>query len=137
MLAISCKSVEFQKNPPFEVLKVSYNHWAGGQPGVSGINIKIDYKTEFNVVFDSIYFQSRKGTIDSYTEGNDTFIIGRISTSSPKTITPDNTTTSEQPKEKFPFKLAEDEAVLLYTHNSKTFYYKISNIEETDTKFFQ
>ncbi|WP_411895128.1 hypothetical protein [Winogradskyella sp. A2] len=137
MFAISCKSAEFQKNPPFEVIEASYNNWAGGQPGVSGINVRIHYRTAKQVTFDSIYFQSKKGIIDSYNEEGKTFIIGRINNPRTKIVAPDGVTKQENPEATIPFKLADDEAVLVYTYNTTTYFYKISKIEKTDDKFFQ
>jgi hypothetical protein len=137
MFAISCKSAEFQKNPPFEVLEASYNNWAGGQPGVSGINVRIHYRTSQEVTFDSIYFQSKKGIIDSYNEEGKAFIIGRINNSRPKVVAPDGAIKQKNPEAIIPFKLDDDEAVLVYTFNNTTYYYKVSKIKKTDDKFFQ
>ena len=132
---MSCKSIEFQESPPFQINYARYNQWTGGQPGVSGINVLIQYQSKQQVAFDSIFFQSKKGHIEYHTENGKNYLIGRISTSLPITVN-----LREDPKKKTEekplFQLEDHEAVLMYTYQNKTYYYKLSNLEKTDTLFF-
>ena len=136
VLANSCKSVEFQKKPPFEIQSALYTNWTGGRPGVSGINLLIHYKTDQEVVFDSIYFQSKAGHLEEYIKDGKDYLIGRISTSKPNDISVLQDK-EEQPEEKIPFELNDNEAVLVYRYQTKTFYYKLSSVEKSEDLFFQ
>ena len=136
MVVISCGSIDFQKNPPFKIANTSYHHWTGGQPGISGINILIKYQAESKVVFDSIFFQSKKGYIEYYTKDDQDYLIGRISTSKQvHTTLGDNK--EKETKTKSSFQLNDDEAVLRYTYQDKTYYYKLSGLEKTDNMHFE
>ena len=52
----TCKTLKFEKNPPFKITAATYNNWVGGQQGVSGIRVIIGYTTTEKIDFKSIFF---------------------------------------------------------------------------------
>ena len=122
--------------PPFEISEATYSYWTGGQPGVSGITILIRYDTDKTIQFDSIYFQSKTGYIENNIHDGKDYLIGRIDTSKPATPTI-NENSDKQPDQRFPFQLLQNEAVISYSYQNKSFYFKISNLKETDKIVFE
>jgi hypothetical protein len=139
----SCKSTKTDSNPPFTISGATYNYWVGGQPGVSGIRVIINYTTTEDISFDKIYFQKKEGTIDEYQKDGKTFIIGRINTSKREG---NELIMHADPKEEmknkppqgvtFPTGLKENDAMLVYTYKGKTYSFKVTDIKQTESDFY-
>lgn len=141
---MTCKSAKFDKNPPFKISGATYNNWTGGQPGVSGIRVIINFETKEDVQFDKIYFAKKEGTTELYERKGKVFLVGRIDTSNPKQrdltlhIDSKKEVKNELPKEetKIPFELKENEAIISYVYKGKTHYYKVENIQQTKADYY-
>ena len=147
LLALSfmtCKSIQFDQTPPFQIIEATYNTWIGGQPGVSGINVFINYTSTTTVAFDSIYFRNQGVRLESVSKNGKNSIAGYFSTSSGNS-TLDFILHKESKKEagnslpekKIPFVLKEHEAVISYKDGSNTKYYKITELKKSKTNFYQ
>ena len=138
----SCKSTKFDNNPPFKVTEATYNYWTGGQQGVSGIRIKINYEANSEISFDKVYFENKEGTIDKYSDDGKTYIVGNISTSKPRgddlvlDVDSKKEINNKLPEMKIPFELEKNEAIISYTYNGETKYFKLKNIKQTESKFY-
>lgn len=136
----TCKTTKTNGNPPFAISGATYNYWAGGQAGVSGIKVIINYTSDQEVTFDKIYFQKKEGTVENHKREGKTFLIGRISTSKLRgdrilDIDPKKEMNNKLP-EKIPFDLKEDEAVIIYTYKGESHHYKVTNIKKTKSDFY-
>jgi hypothetical protein len=125
------------KNPTFKVEKAFYNHWVGGQPGVSGMKLEIHLKDASEIIFDSLYFQEKITKVEVSQKEKFTQIIGHYSTSKrqKRDVILDADATKELENTvpnlgSFPFKLKENEAMLSYKKENKTVYFKIENIKK-------
>ena len=136
-----CKTMKFDKNPPFTITGATYNNWVGGQPGVSGIKVLIGYTSEKEIVFESVYFANKTTKAESATNEGKTYIVGNIDTSTrDKELTLHSDSKEELnnqlPEKKFPFELQENEAVVSYKDGDKTKYFKIENLKQTKTDYY-
>ncbi len=139
-----CKSVKFDKHPPFNVNGASFNNWFGGQPGVSGMKVIIAYDATTKIEFDSIFFANRKTKIELSKMKDKTYIIGHFNTSnvnSREDLILHKDTNKEMQNnipqlKKIPFELKENEAVISFIEGDKTKYVKIKNIKQTQTDFY-
>lgn len=137
-----CRTTKFDKNPPFTILKTTFNNWVGGQPGVSGTKVKVTYKSDTEVHFIDIYFNNRKTKVEQHTNTNQTYLVGHFSTSKREDLTIDINPNKEinntiPAKSKLPFEIKENEVVLSYKIRSKIKYFKITQVKKTDTDFYQ
>ena len=143
-LITQCKSTKFDKTPPFTITRATYHYWVGGMPGVSGVNVFIGYQTDKNITFDSIYFANKKVKAQTKLVKGKTYLIGYFNTStinSKEDLILHRNGKKEfgnKPpvKEKFPFKLKENEAVISFREKGKTKYYKVKNLQQTKTDFY-
>lgn len=137
-----CASTKFESTPPFKVTEATYNYWTGGQQGVSGIRIKINYEAYEDISFDKIYFEAKEGTIDKYDDKGKTYIVGNINTSKPRgddlvlDVDSKKEINNKLPETKIPFELEKDEAIIAFTHKGETRYFKLKNIKQTESKFY-
>ena len=140
ILVSSCHSIKIENRPPFNITEATYYSWTGGQPGVSGINIIMTHTPVQEVVFDSVYFRGMKGVIETYTSEKETYIIGRINTSkSMHSIISDGTSqiiesVSDQTEN---YGLKDNEALILYTFKNKKSYFKVSDLVNTQPKYYK
>lgn len=140
----TCKSVKLDQTPPFTTTEATYNYWTGGQQGVSGIRVIMNYKDAAEgVSFQKIYFQNKEGEIETYKREGKTFLIGHINTSTPREqdltldFDPNKELNNKPPKEeKIPFVLKENEAVIVYTYKGESHHFKVKNIKKTKSDFF-
>ena len=139
---MTCKSVNTESNPPFTINGSTYNYWVGGQPGVSGIRVIINYTSDQEVSFDKIYFQNKEGTIEKYEREGKIFLVGRINSSKPRNpdlvldVDPKKEMNNKIPDVKIPFELKENEAVIMYTYKGESHHFKVTNIKKTKTDFY-
>jgi len=140
-----CKSVKFDKHPPFKVTDAAFSNWVGGLPGVSGIKVIIAYKTDTDVAFDSIFFANRKTKVELQKMNDKLYLIGHFDTSTVTNkedlILHRNSNKELQNKvpnvNKLPFKLKENEAVISFKEGDKTKYVKVKKIKQTKSDFYQ
>ena len=131
-----CGSINFEINPPFEINSAAYFSWVGGQPGISGMNVKISYTSDKNIQFDSIYFRKRRAKLEVNIVKNQKMITGHFSTSSQKRefvmeLNPMKEMKNEIPDIiSFPFKLNESEAIISYKIKDKIKYFKIKKLKK-------
>lgn len=132
----NCGSVKFVKHPPFEISSAVYESWTGGQPGVQGTNVKINYTTNTFIEFDSIYFQNKVTKLQIKTATSGKLVIGYFNTSTRQNeLVLDENPIKEMHNpipeiKKFPFELNENEAVISYTIKGKLKYYKIKSLKK-------
>lgn len=142
-LITQCKTVQFDTHPPFKITKAIYKNWSGGQPGVSGTNVFINYTSENTIVFDSIYFKNKVTKIAFIKSENSKQIAGYFNTSTRKNediILHQNATKELKNKipktKKIPFELKQTEAVISYKEKGKTNYFKVT-LEKEKSDFYQ
>lgn len=129
-----CKSLQFKKQPPFKITSATYKDWVGGQPGISGIILKINYTSNLKIEFDRVYFRNKETQLESKKVKTDKLVVGYFNTSSLKKdfildANPTKELNNPVPKiKKIPFKLTENEAVISYKFNGKLEYYKIKSL---------
>ena len=122
------------QNPPFTMVEVYNQKWmAGVKEGGTGTNIyfKID-DIEPGTFINEIYFRN-KITKANHTSENQ--FIGYYKTQENRDVIMDSDPNKEAkniPPKPFPFKLAENEAVLSYIFKGKDYYFKVSNITEKE-----
>jgi len=139
-----CKSIKFDKNPPFKINGATFNNWVGGQPGVSGTRVMIGYTSEEKVAFESVYFNNRETKAALTTENGITYVIGHFSTSTVNNkedlvlhADGKKEINNTLPKEKkFPFKLKENEVVISFKEGKKIKYIKIEKIKKVASTFY-
>lgn len=144
-LTIQCKTRPFDTNPPFEITSATSTKWFGGQPGVSGVNVFIEYSVNKDIQFDSLYFSNKVVKIKYITTNNKQLLAGYFSTSTrnqKSDLTFHRNPINEKNNkvlqiQKFPFILKENEAVLSYIEGSNTKYFKITGIKKGKTPMYQ
>lgn len=137
-----CGSTNFEPSPPFEINSAAYFSWVGGQPGISGMNVKITYTSDKNIQFDSIYFRKKIVKLEVNISKDQKMIIGHFNTSSPNReivlqLDPMKEMKNEIPEIKiFPFELNENEAIISYRVSDKIKYFKIKTVKKGKRTFF-
>lgn len=141
-----CASVKMDNNHPFKIESATYNHVTGGVKGsYNSTNLIINFTAKEAVDFQKVYFQNKITNAVIEQNGDKQYIAARYKTSSndrkdiilhadPKQEfgnTPNN------PVEKFPFELKENEAMISYAIGEKIHYVKVENIVKKDKVFMQ
>ncbi|WP_369048021.1 hypothetical protein [Tenacibaculum sp. UWU-22] len=139
-----CKSLLFEKKPPFTINQATYSNYVGGIPGTSGTWIRLAYQSNQKIKFDSIYFRDKQTKVELQTIKGTNYVSGHFNTNSFKNNLILHNNGKKEYGNKLPeikkkprFKLAKNEAVISYTENGKTKYIKIKNVQETDTKLYK
>lgn len=142
-LLCQCKSnqIKFQDKPDFQIIKSYYQDFIGGQPGNSGTLVFLTVTTSTELMPDSLYFQNRVAVIESQTKENQKLWTARFQKTTLNEINlkeNQNTNLSAEVPEMdaFPFKLQNDEAILLYHQNNTAYYYKLKGLIQKETIFF-
>lgn len=140
---VTCKSISLDTKPPFKIKEASYKSWVGGQPGVHGINVYINYTSKTAIDFDSIYFRNKTVKLETKKQKERKILIGYFNTSTinskedlllhKEASNSDSTKELEVP---FPFILKENEAVIRYTIANVVKYYKVSNLKKEASDFY-
>ena len=140
---VTCKSISLDTKPPFKITEASYKSWVGGQPGVHGINVYINYTSKTAIDFDSIYFRNKTVKLETKKQKERKILIGYFNTSTinskedlllqKEAPNSDSTKELEVP---FPFILKENEAVIRYTIANVVKYYKVSNLKKEASDFY-
>lgn len=138
---MSCKTVKFEKNPPFQVTGATYNNWVGGQQGVSGMKVIIGYTASENVSFNKIIFYNKEASTEIREKDGKTYVVAFFDTSTRKGADlimdkdPKKEMQNTIPKKPL-FELKENEAVIVYTVGETLKYVKVENIKRTETDFY-
>jgi hypothetical protein len=139
-----CKTMKFDKTPPFKITEATYTHWVGGQPGVSGTRIEIRFETNPESAFDSIFFQNKSTKLQRREFKEKVFLTANFNTSKVNSKA-DLILHSDAKEEvgnklpemkKTPFELKENEAVISYIENGKTKYYKILELKKGKANYY-
>ena len=133
----SCKakkeSVVFTQSIPFTVENTYSQKWvAGVRGGGSGLNIHTTINNISEGVIMKEFFFRKKVTEVKVSKNN---LFSGYYKNDENTLIMDSDTQKEvvnTPPKKSPFQLEDNEAVLSYDFNNKTYYHKISNIVEKD-----
>lgn len=139
---LQCGSINCERNPPFEINSAAYFSWVGGQPGISGMKVKISYTSDKNIQFDSIYFRKRSAKLEVSNTKDQKMITGHFNTSSQKRVfvmelNPVKEMKNEIPNiTSFPFKLNENEAIISYKIKDKKKYFKIKTVKKGERILF-
>ncbi|OSY88981.1 hypothetical protein WH52_04780 [Tenacibaculum holothuriorum] len=131
-----CKSVKFDTQPPFKIQSAHAIRMVGGMPGNSSIQLKIAYTSNDEVSFQELFYQNKKTKVFTGAEKKQKLVTGTFNTSTVNDKNdlilhndPTRELKNKAPEEKFPFQLKENEAVISYVKNNKTYYFKIEDIK--------
>ena len=140
----SCSSAQkIKTTTPFTMGEVTSQSWvAGVEGGGSGINVFIPVSgLNDKTALKNLYYNGKVVKLEKNAQNGKTVYIGRYKTAAnqPKEIVIDANTkkeygnkVEETSKDKIPFELEEDEAMLEFSVNGKVSYYKIANIKKVN-----
>lgn len=121
---------ELQKQAPAQFQNVYYTNSENG----INLHIPVTVIQDKRVSLDSVYFRGMRSSLvqdnvqkNLYTASFNTADGMKIMSSDPAE---ESKNTPPQKPEKAPFKIADDEAVLVFKEEGKTNYYKLTGIEE-------
>ncbi len=119
---------ELQERAPAQFQDIYYTE---GENGLD-LYIPVAVIQENRVSMDSVYFRGMKSALVRDSEQTNLF-IANFSTGAMDIMSIDpaeeNKNRIPQRTEKVPFEIQDDEAVLVFTQNNKTKYYKLTGIE--------
>jgi hypothetical protein len=124
----------FQKQFPEEITVTNYQKWVGGRRETgSGIVFFLQLKNELpsNIVLKKIYFEKSVANFEAQSGGAYAASLNRKPVDLENVSDDNQGSTSKQivtPK----FELKPNEAILEYTIDQKTMYYKVTNIVEKE-----
>lgn len=126
-------SLAFTQNTPFTIENTYSQKWvAGVKGGGSGLNLYVSINNiSEGVIMKEFYFRDQ---ITDVKASKNNLFIGYYKNNENNMIM-DSDSKKEAvntPPVKSPFQLENNEAVLSYEFNNKTYYHKISSIEEKD-----
>lgn len=128
------KAISFENTPPFTISEIYTQDWvAGVQEGGSGTNMHITFNeiTE-GIQIEQIYF--RKKSVAAIQKPNlKSTYMGYFKNEPKRDIVMDENPVKESkntPPDVFPFDLKVNEAVISYSSNGDSKYFRISNILE-------
>ena len=137
-----CSSAQkLQKEAPTTFGEVYFQKWVSGMAqGPSGINIFIEVKND-NMQLDSVYFRGKVAKLD-IDKSNKLLYVGRFISKSTekrdiimhKDATEEYGNKAPEISAKIPFELAPFECVISYKVNGKTKYFKLTDLEEKESK---
>ena len=76
----TCNSLKLEKNPVFKIIGGTYNNWVGGQPGISGIRMVIEYESAKKIDFKGIYFSNKYTKAELKQEKNKMYVVAHFDT---------------------------------------------------------
>lgn len=134
LLFMNCASHQIEQQPPFKIISATYSNLANGIK-----TIHINYSSEKNVAFDSIFYNNQKTKVSFKNQENEKVVFGQFKNdnldglqdlqmegNSKKEFGNKPTTK----KEKMPFMLKDNEAIISYKEEGKIKYYKIENLSK-------
>lgn len=125
--------VEFQENPPFDLINSYYQDWvAGVKEGGSGTNFHLRFQTmEPEVQLQDIYFQGNVVPLERKMTSAIAYVGYLKNKANSRDIIMDSDPIKETvntPPKKIPFPLEDTDAVISYIYKGSLQYYKIENI---------
>jgi hypothetical protein len=136
-IAQNCNRISISENSPFAIESVTFQKWMGGQERTgSGTNFEIKFKAPLpqNCKLQKAYFQNQEATFE---QQNPTIFVAHFHQKPKKDLVLDSdskkeygNTAPEISEEKFD--LQPNEAVLEYSKDNKTYFFKIKNIPEKE-----
>jgi len=126
------------QNTPFTIEDIYSQNWvAGVKGGGSGTSIYITIKNiEPGTIINEIYFRNKIVKVEKSTQN---VFIGYFNTKNNRDVIMDSNAVKEaenSPPKRFPFKLAENEAVLSYIFKGKEYFCKVSKIAKKKIQAF-
>ncbi|WP_029036338.1 hypothetical protein [Salinimicrobium xinjiangense] len=133
---------QLQENPPKVVQQPYYSTWTGGVKAAgSGFNLFIPVEKGSEIVLDTVYFRGKKGMLEK-DPSNENLYVARFKTASAEHDR--DFVMHEDPRmeygnkppairERIPFELKEGEAVVHYTKNGKSKYFRLTDIQKKDS----
>lgn len=125
MLFISCASKKkIQNNFPQKIAQIYFQQWIGGQELTgSGIYFYVQFEKPLNkeIQLEKIYFRENEAVLKQENETNYKANFFQKNET-------ENTSKINIPT----FYLTENQAILIYTINQKSFYFKIENIKQKE-----
>ena len=125
-----------QISHPFKVVEATSNTWVGGQPGVKGIKINVAIDNP-EIQLDSVYFRNMKSKMKKDNNSSTNLFVGFFTFPNTKRdyILHENAKEEYGNKApdvtlKIPYELKKNEAMISYTYNGTTQFYKIEKVEE-------
>jgi hypothetical protein len=136
-LAQNCNQKNISENAPFAIESVTFQKWIGGQELTgSGINFEIKFKDKLpeNCKLQKVYFQNQEANFE---EQNTTTFVAHFYQKPKQDLVLDADPKKEYGNaapeiQKSKFSLQANEAVLEYTKDSKTYFFKIKDIPEKE-----
>ncbi|WP_456422706.1 hypothetical protein [Lutibacter sp.] len=132
----------FKKNPPFKVVKATYNSWVGGQPGVRGITIYITIDNP-KINLDTVFFREMKTKFKKDFSATSNTFVGSFTLHNKehdfildKNSIKEFRNTPSKTSLNIPFKLENNEAVVSYFFKEKKYYFKVTNIIEVKAMLY-
>lgn len=138
----SCNSNKgvLQENPPFKVTEASFQKWHGGtQEAGKGIHFMLILsEVSDGVHVEKIYFRGREEILKQSPQNPNEYLATFVDKPKQDAVLDSNPVKEmDNPrpslKSKIPFELKENEAVVEYLKNQKSYYYKIEDIIEIET----
>lgn len=128
----SSKSVGFDSNPPFNISEIFAQDWvAGVKEGGSGTNVQVTFDSlNENLKIENIYF-AKKVLAVRQAGNNSKVFVGSYKTVPGRDIIMDSDPVKEAkntPTPAFPFELGSNEAVISYSVNGTTKFFKVSDV---------
>lgn len=125
-----------EQYPSFQIEDASYQQWVAGTPeGGSGVTVFINFsKIQEGVVFKELYFRNKQTEVVTSPAVRVQY-VGYFKNEPKQDLIMDSNAINEvanTPPKKSPFQLLEDEAVISYTFENKTKYFKIENLERKE-----
>jgi hypothetical protein len=137
----SCKSSKINNGLPFKIVTKTYYNWLGGQPGVKGTNVvlKLLKVDRDNFKADSLYFGGKGTLIETHIKKDTLVLMGYYST--PRIpvrleIEPSKKNTNKKTAVKIAYTLKANEAVLTYFINGVKKHLLLTNLAETNKKYY-
>lgn len=137
-----CKTQKMQNEAPFTINEKVWFKWAGGKKGTQGTTIKLVGNLEStSLYFSNIYFQNHKYNVVPEINGTKFTLIGNRSNLKEDLTMSGNSVDeygNKPPKldSDFPFDLQKDEAVIEYSINQQTYFYKVTGVKQLETVFY-
>jgi hypothetical protein len=136
-----CGSLKLEENPPFTINSATYINWSGGQQGVKGMNLKIEYSSTSKIDFQNVYFADNVAKLEDKSFKKSKIVVGFFSSNEKRDIVLDSNTKKEMnntlpDNSKIPFELKENEAVITYKINDKIKYFKIDDVKKGKPVFY-
>ena len=126
------KAIHLESNPPFIISGIFAQDWvAGVKEGGAGTNVHVTFDNlDENIKIENIYFANKILLVRQAGNNSKTF-VGSYKTVSGRDFIMDSDPTKEAkniPTPAFPFELENNEAVIKYSMDGTSKFYKVSDV---------